>query len=77
MVDENGVESKHDEFLVQEHFLFSYVCSSVSQEEVVKRMAQRPCGTKGGWQLDDDEDAPNPVACSDNPKTHKHWRFAA
>ena len=50
---EATIRSNKDEHLemFQEGLCKAIVCSDLFLEEVVSRMAKRPSGTKGGWQL--------------------------
>lgn len=68
-----------ENFTVNEHFLFSVACSSLSKDEVIARMARRPCGTRHGWQFSEEtfpKGEPNPCPCGKFPETHKHYLFA-
>ena len=67
-----------DDFTVNEHFLFSVACSSLSLEEVKKRMARKPCGTTHGWVFSEEpfpKGEPNPTPCDKFPDSHKHFLF--
>ncbi|MEV7265632.1 hypothetical protein AB0N38_18955 [Micromonospora aurantiaca] len=57
-----------------EHLLYAQACTSLSDEDATARMNLLPSGTSGGWQLTTDP-ANAPVACADNPTTHRHLIF--
>ena len=64
------------EFCVKEDLLFAVVCSSLPQEEVERRMKDRPCGTTNGWLLaKSKKSGPNPSPCIEYPETNKHYLF--
>jgi len=50
------------------------VCTSLSDEDATARMNEVPSGTSYGWQLTTDADRA-PVACADQPATHRHLIF--
>jgi hypothetical protein len=69
-------KEKPQEFFVKEDLLFAVVCSSLPQEEVERRMKDRPCGTTNGWMLSEPkEGVANPSPCKEHPRTHKHYLF--
>mgnify|MGYP001301199921 CR=1 FL=1 len=61
---------------LREGLFDAQVCTSLSDEEATARMNEVPSGTSGGWQLTTDPDLA-PVACADNPSTHRHLIFEA
>lgn len=73
--------SESEEFTVySEGLCFASVCSTLSQEETERRMAQRLCGTTNGWTLADgpfETGQPNLTPCNNNPTTHMHYLFEA
>jgi hypothetical protein len=64
--------------ILGEQMLGLWVCSDATDEElpafVAKVNSMRPCGTENGWSLSTREECA-PVACADNPKTHRHFVF--
>lgn len=48
--------------------LFGQACTNLTREDVAKRLAREPCGTRLGWQLDEGK----PVACSERPG---YWHY--
>lgn len=66
-----------DEFTRLREGLFNVqVCTSLTDEEATARVNLVPSGTAYGWQLTTDPDA-QPVACADQPATHRHLLFEA
>lgn len=58
---------------------YSSVCSSLGDEETVRRMQSLPAGTTHGYQLSKKENfttgETNSYPCEQRPKTHKHYLF--
>ena len=61
---------------LREGLFDAQVCTSLSDEEATERMNRVPSGTSNGWQLTTDPYLA-PVACLDNPDTHRHLTFEA
>ena len=57
----------------------SSVCSSLTQEEVERRMSREFTGITSHWRLSPDNFSTgesNPCPCNENPKTHNHYLFS-
>ena len=61
---------------LKEGLFDAQVCTSLSDEEATARMNEVPSGTSNGWTLTTDADRA-PVACAENPETHRHLIFEA
>ncbi len=75
-------EAEGDDFKVYSMGLFhSSVCSSLGEEETVRRMQSLPSGTIAGYSLAEDKafetGEPNPCPCNVGPETHTHYLFEA
>lgn len=72
-------DNADDLVVYAEGIVHASVCSSLTKDEVVARMAKRFSGTThGGWELSDKDFAtgePQGTPCNDKPTTHKHWLF--
>lgn len=65
----------NDVVIMRETLFALWVCSPLPVEEIEARLT--PAGTTRGWKFAGELESgdPNPIACSDNPETHKHWVF--
>lgn len=59
---------------LSERLLSIQACTSLSDKEATERVNRVPCGSTNGWQLSTDPKLA-PVACADNPSTHRHVIF--
>lgn len=77
LVDELEAFDTPELEVYSEGICMASVCSSLSREEVVARMATRPTGTSGSWSLSADafrDGKPNGGPCEETPGRH-HWLF--
>jgi hypothetical protein len=85
-------EAEGDDFKVyRTTLMYSAVCSSLGDEETVRRMQSLPSGTTQGYALAEMHtpgsapfapvvaggSEPNPWPCDKWPDTHKHYLFEA
>lgn len=71
-----------DEFVrIGEGLCYATVCTSLSDDAATARMNAMPSGTRGGWQISEDEEfadgLPHPCRCEQRPNTHRHLLFEA
>lgn len=59
---------------LREGLFDAQVCTSMNDEDATARMNEAPSGTSNGWTLTTDPDLA-PVACADQPATHRHLIF--
>lgn len=60
--------------VISERLLSKQVCTSLPDDEATARVNAIPSGTSHGWQLST-EPVNAPVACADQPETHRHLIF--